>query len=120
MKRSILTRFFALIRWPGAPASLAMCASCGADWGAGRWSPGCAECGGGAMSRGCPLCQGCCGTIARRAVIDSNDERCAHWIGACGLAPNLSDPRTGPPPAGVATIASANDIETLFRETPEK
>ena len=74
MKRPILTRFFALIRRPGPQASLATCASCGADWGAGGWSDGCEECGGGAMSRNCPLCQGGCGTIVQRAVIDSNDE----------------------------------------------
>jgi hypothetical protein len=100
MKRSILARFFALIHRAGAPRSSVYCTSCGAEWGAGGWSDGCEECGGGAMSRGCPLCQGRCGTIARRAVIDSNDEGCAHWIGACGLAPNMSG--------------------SLFREAPEK
>jgi hypothetical protein len=207
MKRSILARFFALIRRPGAPRSSVYCTSCGADWVAGGWSDGCEECGGGALSRSCPLCQGRCGAIARRAVIDSNDEGCAHWIGACGLAPMAAaasrylfrfgyqtphqlrimarNPdwddedstwifihadsqeeaaRLGfayadafvrrhfadqggwldPPPyvwsrqpyahwietdpieiasaeaAGVAAIASASDIETLFRETPEK
>jgi hypothetical protein len=120
VRRSILQRLFALIRRPGAPRSSVYCTSCGADWGAGGWSDGCEECGGGAMSRDCPLCQGRCGTIAQRAVIDSNDERCAHWIGACGLAPKMSEPRTGPAPAGIATIASERDIETQFRDAPEK
>jgi hypothetical protein len=32
----------------------------------------------------------------------------------------MSGSWTGPAPAGVAAIASERDIETLFRETPEK
>jgi hypothetical protein len=72
------------------------------------------------MSRGCPLCQGRCGTIVQRAVIDSNDEGSAHWIGACGLAPMTGEPRTGPAPAGGAPIASERDIATLLRDAPEK
>jgi hypothetical protein len=104
MPRSILQRLLDLIRTSGSqtpsgtPRSSAHCTSCGAHWGAGRWSDGCEECGGGGMSRNCPICQGRCGTTVRRAVIDSNDERCAHWIGACGLAPMAGAPRTSPAP----------------------
>jgi len=51
---------------------------------------------------------------ARRAVIDSNDERCTHLI--------ESDPIeiASAEVASLATIAYASDIETLFRQTLEK
>ncbi len=66
-----------------ATAAAASCTTCGADWSAGGFSPGCAECGGGAMTRDCDFCQGRCGAVWRRAVVDSNDTREAHWLGTC-------------------------------------
>ena len=63
----------------------ARCTSCGADWTEGHWTAGCEECGGGALDRPCLLCGGRCGNTWRRAVLDSNDSRCGHWAGACGL-----------------------------------
>jgi hypothetical protein len=85
MLRTVLSRIL------GRPATRdsrpagppARCTRCGADWTAGRFSPGCGECGGGAMTRDCEYCQGRCGAVWQRAVIDSNDARRAHWVGAC-------------------------------------
>ena len=62
------------------------CHSCGADWTSGHWSPGCRECGGGALELECGLCFGTCGRALTRAVADSNDLRLAHWIGSCARA----------------------------------
>jgi hypothetical protein len=59
------------------------CTSCGALWTAGRFTDGCAECGGGAMERPCPWCDGTCGARWKRAVVDSHDAQEAHWIGGC-------------------------------------
>jgi hypothetical protein len=61
------------------------CTSCGAEWGAGAFTAGCAECGGGAMARPCLFCGGRCGAWWRRAPTDSNDARLAHWLGGCAL-----------------------------------
>lgn len=61
------------------------CRTCNADWSAGRWSPTCKECGGGALDHACVMCGGRCGARWERAVMDSNDRRRAHWIGGCGL-----------------------------------
>lgn len=64
----------------------ALCRSCGADWGSGQVTTRCAECGGFALVRSCPVCGGGCGAIWRRAVIDSNDDAEAHWVGSCAAA----------------------------------
>lgn len=61
----------------------AICSSCGALWSDRAFTEGCEECGGGAMQRPCPLCSGTCGKYWRRAVIDSNTTKTAHWIGYC-------------------------------------
>ena len=63
----------------------ARCTSCGANWTEGQWTAGCGECGGGALEQPCLICGGRCGATWRRAVLDSNDFRCGHWHGACGL-----------------------------------
>jgi protein-tyrosine phosphatase len=60
------------------------CSTCGAAWGSSAWTLDCPECGGGDLQVPCPVCHGDCGEIWRRAVIDSNDERLAHWLGHCG------------------------------------
>lgn len=70
-----------------------ICHSCGADWSQGHYSPGCQQCGGGALEIACPVCHGRCGRRWQRAVLDSWDFNIAHWAGQCGLAP-LRD-RTG-------------------------
>lgn len=62
------------------------CATCAAEWTAGAFTGGCAECGGGAMERDCPVCGGQCGSRWQRAVIDSHDRHEAHWIGNCNRA----------------------------------
>lgn len=62
------------------------CSRCGAEWTAGRFSAGCEECGGGAMTRDCPRCGGVCGAVWRRAPVDSHDSGEAHWVGACAAA----------------------------------
>jgi hypothetical protein len=59
------------------------CRSCDADWEQGAWTPGCAECGGGALTQVCGMCFGTCGAVFDRAVMDSNDKRRAHWLGFC-------------------------------------
>lgn len=61
------------------------CTSCGADWSGGAFTPGCGECGGGAMQRPCLLCDGSCGAVYQRAPLDSVDSHMAHWIGTCML-----------------------------------
>lgn len=68
-----------------APGS-AICQNCGADWGNGQVTESCAECGGFALVRSCPVCSGRCGAIWRRAVMDSNDDGDAHWVGSCAAA----------------------------------
>ena len=64
-----------------------LCTSCGANWTEGEYSDDCRECGGGAMERSCILCGGRCGSIFKRAVIDSMDTGEAHWVGSCKLPP---------------------------------
>jgi len=59
------------------------CQSCGADWSAGEFDAECAECGGGALERQCGFCDGVCGAVWKRRVIDSWDEAEAQWIGGC-------------------------------------
>lgn len=68
-----------------------ICCTCGADWKAGAFGPDCPECGGGALERPCMRCGGRCGAVWRRAVMDSQDEGLAHWVGSCRLPP--SSPR---------------------------
>lgn len=63
----------------------ATCAACGADWASGAHTPDCRCCGGGALERACPSCEGRCDARWRRAVVDSNDARLAHWVGGCAL-----------------------------------
>ncbi len=75
-----------------------VCATCRADWTAGRFSATCDECGGGAMQRACPVCEGRCGEVWRRAVLDSHDSGRAHWAGRCGLR----TPRAGSAPEPTA------------------
>jgi len=65
-----------------------ICTSCGANWGEGEYSDDCMECGGGDMERSCILCGGRCGSVYKRAVIDSWDTGEAHWIGGCKLPPS--------------------------------
>ena len=66
----------------------AACRTCGAVWSEGRFTDGCAECGGGAMERPCLVCGGRCGAQMFRAVSDSNDSGLGHWAGACRLPPD--------------------------------
>src|SRR5512136_244301 len=61
----------------------AECLSCGAAWSNGEYSKDCKECGGGALERACIVCDGNCGTLWKRAIVDSNDTGEAHWIGSC-------------------------------------
>ena len=61
------------------------CGQCGANWTANQYTKDCNQCGGGSMYRGCILCDGRCGTVYNRAVIDSWDSGEAHWVGACKL-----------------------------------
>lgn len=65
-----------------APGS-AVCGSCGADWGLGKVTDGCNECGGFALVRTCPICGGGCISVWKRAIADSNDSGEAHWVGSC-------------------------------------
>lgn len=65
------------------------CADCNSDWSVGAFDAACGTCGGGALQRSCPICDGRCGAIWQRAVIDSIDRGVAHWIGQC--TGNLSD-----------------------------
>ncbi len=64
---------------------MVQCQDCGADWSEGKWTPGCKQCGGGAMTIPCPICDGLCGKHWQRAVADSWDFGQAHWFGSCGL-----------------------------------
>ena len=59
------------------------CELCNANWSAGDFSPDCKCCGGGALERACPICDGECGQVWRRARIDSQDSKEAHWYGSC-------------------------------------
>ncbi len=61
------------------------CTNCGADWSRGQFGEECPQCGGGALERSCLVCRGRCGATWKRAVLDSQDENEAHWIGGCGL-----------------------------------
>ena len=63
----------------------AECFSCGAAWSSGEYSKDCKECGGGSLERACIVCDGNCGTLWKRAILDSNDTGEAHWIGSCAL-----------------------------------
>jgi len=59
------------------------CTSCGADWSESQFSLRCSQCGNGALQRTCPKCRGLCGSFWRRAILDSQDENQAHWVGTC-------------------------------------
>jgi len=61
------------------------CTSCGANWAEGIFTSGCQECGGGALDIACLQCGGRCGARWHRAVMDSQDEKDAHWVGECKL-----------------------------------
>lgn len=61
------------------------CQSCNANWTKESYTPGCEECGEGALTRHCIICDGKCGNTFDRAPLDSNDSGMAHWIGSCGL-----------------------------------
>lgn len=60
-----------------------ICGSCGADWAADDWTPGCDECGGGAMTRACPVCGGACGRIFQRDIAATHEDGVAVWQGSC-------------------------------------
>jgi len=62
-----------------------LCNSCGVNWSDGEFKPDCPECGGGALERSCLLCDGKCGSIWKRALLDSWDFKEAHWVGGCIL-----------------------------------
>jgi hypothetical protein len=62
------------------------CRTCRAVWSDGRWTWGCAECGGGSMTVPCGFCLGVCGAVMNRAAMDSNDSGRAHFFGKCLLA----------------------------------
>lgn len=64
-----------------------LCNSCQVNWTIGEWTPGCPECGGGALERDCTLCRGRCGSKWQKAIMDSHDFARAHWTGACQLSP---------------------------------
>src|SRR5437762_939166 len=66
----------------------ATCATCGADWENGRFTPDCRECGGGSMERSCIVCRGRCNAVFRRAVDDSHEAHVGHWVGTCALQPS--------------------------------
>ncbi len=59
------------------------CFTCGAPWSDGRWTWGCAECGGASMTMPCGHCMGTCGSLFNRAAMDSNDSGRAHLFGSC-------------------------------------
>ncbi|MFT4542906.1 MAG: hypothetical protein ACI841_005358 [Planctomycetota bacterium] len=61
------------------------CQSCAAKWTENQHTEGCDECGGGGMERACPMCKGKCGSVWKRAPMDSQDEGTAHWLGSCAL-----------------------------------
>lgn len=65
------------------------CQTCRAVWSNGRWTWGCAECGGGALRMPCDQCLGGCGAVFERAAIDSNDAHLAHLIGRCAEVSTL-------------------------------
>ena len=62
------------------------CSSSGANWAENEYSNDCMEFGGGAMERSCIICDGRCGSVYKRAVIDSRDTKDGHWIGVCNLS----------------------------------
>ena len=66
---------------------MACCTNCDANWSDGHFTARCPQCGGGAMERPCGVCQGRCGQLWKRAVLDSQDSNEAHWMGTCGLPP---------------------------------
>lgn len=68
------------------PGLIFCCATCGANWTAGAWAPGCEECGGGAMDKACEFCGGRCGARMQRAAVDSQDAGRAQFFGRCLLA----------------------------------
>ena len=67
------------------PEQTYSCVNCSANWSAGEYTGDCTLCGGGAIERDCVLCAGRCGSVYKRAVIDSWDSGEAHWIGSCLL-----------------------------------
>ncbi len=56
------------------------CYSCGADWKAGEFKAGCAECGGGAMEIKCQICGGECAAVWVRAIDDSHEYGRGCWV----------------------------------------
>ena len=63
-----------------------LCTTCGANWNENEYTNDCIECGGGGMEHGCISCNGRCGSVWKRAVLDSWDTGEAHWIGRCHLS----------------------------------
>ncbi|MBW1887729.1 MAG: hypothetical protein JRI52_05180 [Deltaproteobacteria bacterium] len=64
---------------------MSSCTSCGTDWSKDKFSVDCPQCGDGAMTLICLICEGHCGRMWTRAVLDSQDFNEAHWVGSCGL-----------------------------------
>lgn len=65
------------------PEGTLLCPGCGSDWGDGDANSECPLCDGWALARPCPECDGACGEIWKRAVLDSLDEGVPVWIGTC-------------------------------------
>lgn len=65
------------------PEGTLLCPRCGSDWGDGEANSECPLCDGWALARPCPECDGACGEIWTRAVLDSLDEGVPVWIGTC-------------------------------------
>lgn len=73
------------------------CTACGINWSAGKFTPGCEECGGGALQHACLVCSGTCGAMWSRAVLDSQDAHEAHWVGRCYHQHDPCDEPDNPP-----------------------
>lgn len=62
-----------------------LCRGCGADWAAGKFTPGCKRCGGFGLTTPCTICGGACGVVFEKAVMDSNDLGVCHYRGRCAF-----------------------------------
>jgi len=90
------------------------CTTCGAEWGEGAFTLECDECGGGALVRPCVVCGGRCGAWWRRAVIDSNDARVAHWGGGCALPDDVQERLLRAMGAGSVARPAALDLLSII------
>jgi len=95
MRRAISSQVIHLAHEADVPATvqsreentMIRCSTCGADWETGEFNPNCLECGGGALDIPCPRCGGRCGARWTRSILDSQDDRRAHWLGPAALCP---------------------------------